>query len=242
MYWKSVMIIHYPYHQLGKANHGWLNARHHFSFAHYYNPSRMEFGKLRVVNDDTVAPKKGFAPHSHRNMEIISFVRTGEITHEDSLGNKGVTRAGEVQVMSAGSGIVHSEYNLTNQPLKFFQIWIEPNKTNVKPRWQSKPFPKSIVKDKLALLVSGDKRDKNALFIHQDAKIYGGVLAQHSQISHTIANQAYVILSAGKVTLTSEDGEQITMEEGDGAELTYINSMTITSQLDSEILIIDVSQ
>lgn len=235
------MILHYPYHQLGKANHGWLNTRHHFSFAHYYNPTRMGFGKLRVINDDTVAAKKGFAPHSHRNMEIISYVRTGAISHEDSLGNKGVIRAGEVQVMSAGTGIVHSEYNLTNEPMKFFQIWIEPNKSNVKPRWQSRPFPKSKVKNKLPLLVSGDKGDKKALFIYQDAKIYGGVVAENSKISHHIEQQVYIVLSKGQVTISSQDGEQITMQEGDGAEVSAIDSIFIESQQESELLIIEVT-
>lgn len=122
------MIKHYKYDELGYANHGWLKSKHHFSFANYYNPSRMAFGKLRVVNDDWVEPGTGFPSHPHRNMEIISFIRSGAITHQDSTGNKGVTKSGEIQVMSAGTGIVHSEYNRTQKPLTLYQIWIEPNK------------------------------------------------------------------------------------------------------------------
>jgi len=134
-------IKHYPYKSLGHADHGWLKSKHHFSFANYYNPARMGFGKIRVINDDWVEPGTGFPSHPHRNMEIISFIRSGEITHKDSTGNKGITKTGEVQVMSAGTGIVHSEYNRTKDPLTFYQIWIETNKQNVEPRWESKKIP-----------------------------------------------------------------------------------------------------
>lgn len=234
------MIKHYPYNQLGKANHGWLNTRHHFSFAHYYNPSRTEFGALRVINDDTVAPHTGFPPHPHRNMEIISFVRSGALSHEDNLGNKGVTRAGEVQVMSAGTGIVHAEYNRTKETMQFFQIWIEPNKSNVKPRWATKPFPKHSMNNALTLLVSGDDNDQDALFIHQNAKIYGGVLTQDAEITQAIEQQAYLVLSKGEITLTGLSGEKVQMHAGDGAEITSLKSVSITANQESEIVLIDV--
>ncbi|MBA6376897.1 pirin family protein, partial [Colwellia sp. BRX8-2] len=180
------MIKHYLYKSLGSANHGWLKSKHHFSFANYYNPSRMGFGKLRVVNDDWVEQGMGFPSHPHRNMEIISFIRSGALTHQDSTGNKGTTKAGEVQVMSAGTGLVHSEYNRTKNPLTFYQIWIETNKIDVAPRWESKKFPTEHL-SALTLLVSGYPADKNkALFINQETRIYGGKLAKGTVIEHNI--------------------------------------------------------
>jgi redox-sensitive bicupin YhaK (pirin superfamily) len=143
------MIKIYPYDSLGHADHGWLNARHHFSFASYQNPDRMKFGLLRVINDDIIAANSGFATHPHQNMEIITYVRSGAITHKDSKGNEGRTGAGDIQVMSAGSGIEHSEYNLENEETNLYQIWIIPNKLGVKPRWDAKEFPKDPVKNSL---------------------------------------------------------------------------------------------
>ncbi|CAE6926912.1 Pirin domain-containing protein [Pseudomonas marincola] len=137
------MIEVRPFEQLGGANHGWLAARHHFSFAEYYDPKRMAWGQLRVWNDDEIAPQTGFPPHPHRDMEIITYVRKGAITHQDNLGNKGRTEAGDVQVMSAGTGITHSEYNLEDETTQIFQIWIMPNQFNSAPSWGAKPFPKA---------------------------------------------------------------------------------------------------
>jgi len=234
------MIKHYPFGQLGKANHGWLKANHHFSFAHYYNPRRMDFGTLRVINDDWVAPGQGFAPHSHQNMEIITFVRTGEIAHQDNQGNKGITPAGEVQVMSAGSGITHSEYNLSKDPLTLYQIWIEPNKHNVKPRWDSKAFPQQQNTDHLPLLVSGFSEDKDqALFIHQQARIFGGKLKNGATITHKITDQAYVLASQGTIELI-DNQQRIVLEQGDGAEVTAQQQLGIIALTDSQVLIIDV--
>jgi len=185
------MITLYPYTTLGKANHGWLKSSHHFSFANYYNPRRMGFGTLLVVNDDWVKPGFGFPPHPHRNMEIISYVRSGAITHEDNKGHKGVTKNGEVQVMSAGRGVVHSEYNRSKDPLTFYQIWIQTNKENVEPRWESKKFPNKPVDDALPILVSGYSEDKNnALFINQKARIFGGKINKGAVIEHAIEHQA----------------------------------------------------
>jgi redox-sensitive bicupin YhaK (pirin superfamily) len=161
-------ITVYPYEKLGHADHGWLDARHHFSFASYWNPGRVQFGALRVVNDDKVAAGKGFGAHPHDNMEIITYVRQGAITHKDSLGNTGRTGAGDVQVMSAGTGVVHSEYNLEKEDTRLYQIWIMSNRENVEPRWEAREFPKAPVeKGPLPVLVSGREEDKNkgALFI-----------------------------------------------------------------------------
>jgi hypothetical protein len=237
-----MMIKHYPYKNLGSANHGWLKSKHHFSFAHYYNPSRMGFGKLRVVNDDWVAPNTGFPSHSHRNMEIVSFIRSGDITHHDSTGNKGITKSGEVQVMTAGTGITHSEYNRTTEPLTFYQIWIEPNKQNLTPRWQSKKFPRQE-KTALSLLVSGYEADKgDALFINQQARIYGGKLVQGSYFEHNITNQAYILASTGTFSIENtreSKTESIIMNQGDGCEITQLKSIWIKATKACEIIIID---
>ena len=236
------MIKHYPYKSLGNANHGWLKSKHHFSFANYYNPTRMGFGKLRVVNDDWVEPDTGFPPHPHRNMEIISFIRSGAITHQDSTGNKGTTKAGEVQVMTAGTGIVHSEYNRTKEPLTFYQIWIETNKQNVAPRWESKKFPTQQT-DKMMLLASGYSEDKGkALFINQESRIYGAKLSKGTIIEHSINHQAYVLASNGMFKMEDVTGgkaNRITMNKGDGAEITQSQSILLSATTDCEIIIID---
>ncbi|WOH36814.1 pirin family protein [Thalassotalea fonticola] len=232
------MIKHYPYKKLGSANHGWLKSKHHFSFANYYNPTRMGFGKLRVVNDDWVEPGMGFPSHPHRNMEIISFIRTGAISHQDSAGNKGITKEGEIQVMSAGTGIVHSEYNRTKKPLTFYQIWIETNKFNVTPRWESKKFPTKDASE-LMLLASGYPEDKNkALFINQEARIYAGKLAKGSIIEHDIKHQAYILASAGMFKV-EDSSANITMHKGDGAEISQTKSIRLRASTDCEIIIID---
>jgi len=233
------MITHFPYGTLGKANHGWLRSNHHFSFAHYNNPARTGFGTLRVINDDWVAPNTGFPPHSHRNMEIISFIRSGVITHQDSQGNKDITTAGEVQVMSAGTGITHSEYNRTTEALTFYQIWIEPNKRNVAPRWDSKQFSDNATENGLPLLVSGYPEDKDkALYIHQDARIYGGQLIAGAEIKIDVEHQCYILSSRGKIHLT--DGiDGIEMSNGDGAEVTMQKQFKIIAIDDSEVIVID---
>jgi len=232
------MLKHYPYKSLGNANHGWLKAKHHFSFARYYNPTRMGFGKLRVVNDDWIEPGTGFPSHPHRNMEIISFIRSGAITHQDSTGNKGITKAGEVQVMSAGTGIVHSEYNRTKDPLTLYQIWIETNKHDVEPRWESKMF-RTNESSELTLLASGYPEDKgNVLFINQEARIYGGKLAKGSVVEHNIKHQAYILASDGMFKVEDNSGS-VTMNKGDGMEVTQSNSITLRASTDCEIIIID---
>ena len=239
------MIKHYPFQQLGKTDHHWLKANYHFSFAHYYNPRRMGFGTLRVINDDWVAPNSGFPAHPHKNMEIITFVRSGEVAHQDSKGNKGITTSGEVQVMSTRTGITHSEYNLSKEPLTLFQIWIEPNKHNVKPRWDSKLFSENtdtlnhIDNAALPLLVSGypDEQD-NALFINQAARIYGGKVKKGTLFTHSIEHQAYVLASSGEFELI-DNRRVVMMNKGDGAEVTKQQKVTIKALSDAEIIIID---
>src|SRR5262245_64553320 len=157
------MIERRAFESLGGADHGWLKAKHHFSFAGYHDPARMGWGALRVWNDDTIAAGTGFPPHAHANMEIITYVREGAITHQDSLGNKGRTEAGDVQVMSAGTGIRHSEYNQEKDPTTLFQIWIQPSSRGRKPSWGTKPFPKQDRSGRFVTLASGVDGDPEAL-------------------------------------------------------------------------------
>ena len=169
------MIDIRPFTSLGHANHGWLDARHHFSFANYYDPGRMGWGAIRVWNDDRIAPRSGFPPHPHRDMEIITYVRTGAISHQDSMGNKGRTGAGDVQVMSAGSGVTHAEYNLEGEETTLFQIWVETDQPGTQPTWGMMPFPKEAREGSFQLLASG-VADDGALTIHADAKVLGATL------------------------------------------------------------------
>jgi len=234
------MITVYPYEKLGHANHGWLDARHHFSFANYWNPDRVEFGPLRVINDDKVAAGSGFGTHPHDNMEIITYVRQGAITHKDSMGNVGRTSAGDVQVMSAGTGVTHSEFNQESEDTRLYQIWIQPNKENVEPRWEAREFPKTAANDgHLSVLASGREEDiaQGALLIHQDAAIYGGKLKAGTVINQSLKGNGYLLASVGKFTVNG-----IAMKQGDGAEVVKDKTLTIRAETDAEILVIDVPE
>lgn len=234
------MITVYPYEKLGHADHGWLNAHHHFSFARYVDRARMGFGALRVINDDIVAAGHGFPAHPHDNMEIVTYVRQGAITHQDNMGNRGRTGAGDVQVMSAGSGVVHAEHNLEDEDTRLYQIWIIPAEEGVAPRWEQRAFPKNPVNDnELPLLVSGRREDggKGALFIHQDAAISGGRLSKGKSVTQPVKHQAYVLASEGEITLNGKK-----MKKGDGAEVTGEKSLTIAADTDAEVLVIDVPE
>ncbi|MEH6526449.1 MAG: pirin family protein [Sneathiella sp.] len=227
------MITINPYEELGHAQHGWLEARHHFSFAEYHNPKRMEFGALRVINDDVIKAGTGFDTHPHRDMEIITYVRKGAITHRDSHGNKGRTEAGDVQVMSAGRGVFHSEYNLEDVDTNIYQIWIQPNKRGVDPDWNSHAFPKDPVKNKLSLLVSGN--GEAPLSIHQDAYIYAGRLEKATIIDHPIIHQIYLLVSEGCLEINGRE-----IRKGDGVQITDRQSFKIKALSDAEVLAIDV--
>jgi redox-sensitive bicupin YhaK (pirin superfamily) len=196
----------------------------------------MGFGTIRVINDDIIKAKKGFDPHQHNDMEIITYVRSGAITHTDNQNNKGRTEAGDIQVMSAGSGVIHSEYNLEDKETNIYQIWIVPNKIGVKPRWEAKQFPKNPVKDKLNLLVSGFGKNykEGTLGIYQDAYVYGGKINKGDQISHNTKHQAYLLCSYGSVTLDDK-----ILEKGDAAEILDIKEFKIRANEDSEVLVID---
>ena len=227
------MFTHYPYKNLGRANHGWLDARHHFSFASYHNPKRTGFGVLRVINDDIIKAGAGFDTHPHKNMEIITFVREGAITHRDSKGNVGRTEAGDVQVMSAGTGVFHSEFNLESEDTNIFQIWIEPNEMEVEPQWGAHAFPNEASQDQLTLMVAGD--GSAPLSIHQDAFIYAGNLSQGTTLTQKIKHQAYVVVSEGSLKI---GGHELT--KGDGLEIEDLSEVDLTALTDTKILLIDV--
>ena len=211
------MIDIRPFASLGHANHGWLDARHHFSFADYHDPARMAWGRIRVWNDDTIAAQSGFPPHGHRDMEIITYVRSGAITHQDSLGNKGRTAAGDVQVMSAGKGVTHAEFNLEDEATTLFQIWIESDKPGVDPGWGAMPFPKDSRDGQFQTLASGDPAD-GTLTIHADARLLGANVPAGGTIELALdpARHQYLV-SSGVVTVNGvaagpRDGVAITGE------------------------------
>jgi redox-sensitive bicupin YhaK (pirin superfamily) len=232
------MMNVYAYEKLGQG-HGadWLKSHFHFSFADYHDPKRVHFNQLRVINDDTVKAGFGFGMHPHQDMEIITYVRSGAIAHRDSLGNEGLTKAGDVQVMSAGTGITHSEFSPEGEEdATLFQIWIFPNKKGVKPRWEQGEFPKGFAGNELPLLVSGREQDKGkgALYINSDAAIYGGKLQKGAKLSQPVERGVYAVMSKGKVTING-----VPMKQGDGAEITNENRLDIEAQEDSELLLID---
>ena len=229
------MIDVRPFSSLGGANHGWLNAKHHFSFANYYDPARMSWGRLRVWNDDEIAARSGFPPHPHADMEIITYVRTGAITHEDSMGNKGRTGAGDVQVMSAGTGVRHSEFNLENETTTLFQIWIETDKPGAKPGWGMKPFPKSDRTGKFQVLASGDPSDE-ALTINADARVLGATLKAGESLTYSLAEgrRAYLVPAVGAVEVNGA-----TLNARDGAAIKDVADISITAREDAELVMVD---
>ena len=227
------MITRYAFADLGGANHGWLNAKHHFSFANYYDPQKLSYGELMVINDDIIAPHTGFDTHSHRDMEIITYVRKGAITHKDNKGNEGRTTAGNIQVMSAGTGISHSEYNLEDEETNIYQIWIKSKTTGIKPDWGMAEFPKKPVTKYLPLLVSGD--NKAPLNINQDARIYVGRINKGDEITHNIIGKAYLLIAEGEAMVN-----HLHAKKGDGIAITDEVSITLKAKTEAELLIIEV--
>ena len=224
-----------PFASLGHADHGWLNARHHFSFADYNDPARMGWGAIRVWNDDEIAAQSGFPPHPHRDMEIITYVRTGAITHQDSLGNKGRTEAGDVQVMSAGTGIRHAEYNLETETTTLFQIWVIPSVEGGSPSWGAKPFPKGDRSGKLVVLASGHDEDHEALRIRADARLLGGTIKAGDSVTYESAQgrHIYLVPATGRIEI---DGQLF--EARDGAAIIGGKPFTITALEDAEIVLV----
>ena len=232
------MIEHRPFNTLGAANHGWLDAHHHFSFAGYHDPERVNWGSLRVWNDDTIEAGTGFPSHSHNDMEIITYVRKGTITHRDSMGNEGSIEAGDVQVISAGSGIQHSEYSREDADTQLFQIWIIPDERGGKPNWGSRPFPKGDRAGHFVPLASGASND-DALPIRSDAQVLGATVKAGESITYTPRNASrhlYLVPSIGKVRI--DDIEAVAR---DGIAITQLETVTITALEDSELVLVDAA-
>ena len=227
------MIKHIKYETLGSTEFSWLKSKHHFSFGEYRDRERLGHGELIVINDDIISSKTGFDLHPHKDMEIITYVRKGAITHKDNQGNSGRTVAGDIQVMSAGSGIYHSEYNYEDTETKIFQIWIIPNKKGLMPSWNTMTLSDNVFyKNALPLLVSGD--GNAPLHINQNVKIYGGKI-KNTTIKHDIMGKAYVLMSSGTAKL-----DNYVINEGDGASISNLNHIEISTENEAEMLIIDV--
>ena len=228
------MIDIRTFDSLGSADHGWLDAHHHFSFANYYDPARMGWGAIRVWNDDRIAPKSGFPPHPHRDMEIITYVRTGAITHQDSMGNKGRTGAGDVQVMSAGTGVTHSEYNLEEEETTLFQIWVETDRIGADPGWGAMPFPKESREGKFQLLASG-KADDGALTINSDAKVFGATVPAGESITFATSPARHVYLvPSGKIRVNGHEANA-----RDGVAIVGEELLTIEADEDAELVLVE---
>ena len=231
------MIELRPFDTLGGADHGWLNAKHHFSFANYYDPKRTGWGRLLVWNDDTIQPGTGFPAHPHRDMEIITYVRKGAITHQDNLGNKGRTEAGDVQIMSAGTGVRHSEYNLEPGETQIFQIWIVPSEEGQAPHWGGRPFPKGQRAGRFVTLASGYAEDKEALQIRAPGRVLGATLKAGESTEYHLGKErlGYMVPAFGKVEI---DG--VSVAARDGVAIKDIESLTIRALEDSELVLVDI--
>ncbi|HUC82183.1 MAG TPA: pirin family protein [Flavisolibacter sp.] len=223
----------------GHASHGWLESWHTFSFAGYYDPERMHFGALRVLNDDSVAPGMGFGKHPHDNMEIISIPLEGDLEHSDSLGNVAVIKQGDVQSMSAGTGVIHSEKNKNSDlPVKFLQIWVFPKERNVQPRYDQKSFAKEEKHNKLVTVVSPIGSGDGGVQIHQDAWFSLGNLEKGQQVNYALkkeGNGMYVFLLEGDLTVN-----EIVMNRRDGLGLSDVKELAITANTNAEVLLMEV--
>lgn len=232
------MIELRPFSTLGAADHGWLDARHHFSFAGYHDPARTNWGQLRVWNDDAIAPRTGFPAHPHRDMEIVTYVREGAISHRDSLGNEGRTEAGDVQVMSAGTGIQHAEYNLEDETTRLFQIWILPDERGGEPSWGARPFPKGDRAGKFVTLASGMAGDEDALPIRTNARVVGATIKAGDSVTYPLTpdRHAYLVPATGRVKI-----DEVEVNARDGAAITGVDAITLTALEDSEVVLVDAA-
>jgi len=232
------MITVTPLEDLGHFKIDWLEARYHFSFAGYRDPARMGLGALRVWNDDTIQPGGLFPPHPHRDMEIVTYLRRGAITHEDNLGNRGVTTAGNVQVMSAGTGIEHSEANLEDGVTTLFQIWIVPAEMNLQPRWGTREFPGSTGAGKLLTLASGRGDNGGGALIHQDAAVMGATLKAGEEAVHGLpgGRRAYLVPARGEIEVNGAGAP-----ERAGIQVTGEETLTIKAVSDAEVILVDVA-
>ena len=232
------MIEKRPFDSLGRHDADWLAARYHFSFSGYHDPNRVHWGALRVWNDDTIQPKTGFPPHPHSDMEIITYVRAGAITHQDSLGNRGRTEAGDVLVMSAGSGVTHAEYNLEDEATTIYQIWIVPKERGGKPNWGAAQFPKGDRAGSLVTLASGfaDEQEAGALPIRQDARVLAATLKKGQSVRYApeAGRHLYLALAKGEATVNG-----VTLGARDGAAIKDESEIRIEAGADAEVVLVD---
>jgi len=221
----------------GFADHGWLKSFHTFSFADYFDPKHVEFGPLRVINEDRVQAGAGFGTHSHRDMEIISYVLAGELAHKDSMGNGSVIVPGDVQRMSAGSGVQHSEFNPSpKEPVHFLQIWIQPGERNLEPSYEEKCFAPEEKRGRLRLIVSPNSAD-GSLLIHQDARVYAGLFtgAERGELDVGRGRRIYVHLARGSLTANGS-----VLGAGDALRMTDVAKLTLSDGQDAEVLVFDL--
>jgi len=220
----------------GYADHGWLRSFHTFSFADYYDPGHMGFGPLRVINEDRINPDKGFGTHGHRDMEIISYVLDGELAHKDSMGNGSSIVPGDVQRMSAGSGVRHSEFNHAKSVTHFLQIWIEPNEIGIEPSYEQKHFDAASKRGQLRLIASSDARE-GSVKIHQDASLYAALVDGAEKVTHVLAagRRAYVHVARGKVTVNGAP-----LEAGDAMKISSAGPLVLEQGADAEVLLFDL--
>jgi len=230
------MIERRPFNELGGEDRGWLKAKHHFSFGEHGDATRTGWGSLRVWNDDEIAPNAGFPPHAHADMEIVTYVREGAVTHKDSLGNEGRTEAGDVQVMSAGTGIRHAEYNLEQHPTRIFQIWITPSFNGGPPAWGSQPFPKADRSGRLVTLASGFDDDNDALPIRARARVLGATLKVGETVEYALGERrhGYLVPASGAVEVNG-----VRIDARDGAAIKDVAVVRIMAIEDSEVVMVD---
>ena len=227
-----------PSAQRGHEHHGWLNSKHSFSFGHYYDPAHMGFRSLRVINEDIIDGGSGFPPHPHRDMEIVSYVVSGALAHRDSTGSEGVIRRGDVQAMSAGTGVRHSEFNdLADERTRFLQIWIMPNAAGLAPRYSDASIPEQDKRNQLRLLVGPEERT-DALKINQDARIYGSLLQEGKTVTHSVAEGrgVWVQLIDGELEING-----VALGKGDGVSIEGVGELAITAKEESEFLLFDLA-
>jgi quercetin 2,3-dioxygenase len=230
------MIDVRPFAGLAHRNHGWLDTRYHFSFSDYHDPERMGWGKIRVWNDDKIAPKSGFPPHGHRDMEIITFVRKGAVSHQDSMGNKGRTGAGDVQVMSAGTGVQHAEYNLEDEDTTLFQIWILPDSAGGEPGWGMREFPRGERSGKWEVLASGNPEGDGALPLRSDAKIVAATLSAGETVTYEAEpwRHQYLVAASGKIRVNGTEANS-----RDGVAITGEDKIEVEALDDAELVLVD---
>ena len=226
-----------PSQTRGSADHGWLKARHTFSFAEYHDPKRVHFGPLRVINEDRIAPGQGFSTHPHRDMEIVTYPISGAIEHKDSMGNGTVISAGEVQRMTAGTGIQHSEFNHSqSEELHLLQIWIFPEQKNLQPGYEQTMFSRADKLDQLRLIASRDGRN-GSITVHQRVDLYASILQPNSKVEHVIddANKVFVQVVYGDITVNGQN-----VSAGDGVQITDEDHLLVVGRTEAEILVFDM--